>query len=184
MNRKRVFMSEYVKHLCFWETEDVCCGEAYQKFLDFCFENYDYFMLVYVNDMGKGFTAEQKNFLQKLKPFMVKSRSKPTQWPGTICRAKSTKFKIVFYKTCEQAKQILKAFNSISDWLYPDPEDLAFFKGNQCRFYSVTHEIVAGFCYATEREQSFVETAGIRVYEERYDSQITDYEILPETKDK
>ena len=77
-----------------------------------------------------------------------------------ICR--DTTYKIVFYRCCEEAKTILNEVNSISMWACPFyPEDLAFFKGNQCWFYSVGHENIAAVIHATEQDLIFLEENGI-----------------------
>ena len=50
------------------EKKNSCCDVVYDEFLDFCFENYDYFMFVYMND-GNGLTQEQKKFKKQFNHF-------------------------------------------------------------------------------------------------------------------
>lgn len=50
---------------------DYCCGQVYYDFLDYAFSRADYFMLVYVNYYGNGYTAAQKYFKNALNSFKV-----------------------------------------------------------------------------------------------------------------
>ncbi len=103
-----------------------------------------------------------KEFKQALQPYKVKSRKNPS-WPGTLyTHCPDTTYQIVFYRNTLQAKEILKKVNAMSDWSRPShPEDLAFFKGNQCWFYSVGHEKIAGILYATDKDIDFVVSKGL-----------------------
>ena len=140
------------------QQKDYCRGEIYYDFLEYAFSKADYFMLVYVNYFGKGYTAKQKYFKKALEKFKVKSRSNPS-WPGTLKTfARDTTYKIVFYKTCEEAKKVLREVDGLSDWSGPNPEDLAFFKGNQCWFYSVGHERIAAIIHANSLDVDFLES--------------------------
>ena len=136
MNKERIvfFKNEDQK-------SDRCSGTTYEQFIDYAFKHTDFFMLVYVNYYNKGYTKKMKSFMKSLKPFQVKRRTNPS-WPGaelTICP--NTSYKVVFYRTDEDAKEVLKYVFKISDWSCPEnPQDLAFFKGNKCWFYSVGHE--------------------------------------------
>lgn len=116
----------------------------YYKFLDYAFEKSDFFMLVYVNYYGKGYSKKQKYYKEKLMPYKVKSRSNPS-WPGTpYTFSKDSTYKIVFYKAEKCAKQIIMEAEAINDWTRPEmPEDIAFFVGNKCWFLSVGHENIA-----------------------------------------
>ena len=59
-------------------------------------------------------------------------------------------------------KQVLQAADRLSDWSRPkNAEDLAFFKGGQCWFYSVGHERIAAFLHATEEDLRFVRENGL-----------------------
>lgn len=144
------------------QKKDYCTGQIYFDFLDYAFSKNDYFMLVYINYYGKGYTSKQKYFKDALKKYKVKSRNNP-KWPGTLQQnCPNTTYKIVFYKTENEAKEILKKVMSLSDWSRPSfPEDLAFFKGNQCWFYSVGHEKIAAIIHATEEDINFLATNGL-----------------------
>lgn len=156
---------------------DKCCGQTYSDFLDYAFSETDFFMLVYVNYYGKGYTRVMKDFKKKLDPFKVKSRTNPS-WPGTSSTfCLNTEYKIIFYRNCEEAKRILKSVTKLSEWSSPSyPQDLAFFKGNQCWFYSVGHEKIGAIIHATDKDIDFVVTKGIssresiRKYNEFYSS--------------
>lgn len=141
---------------------DRCTGKIYFDFLDYAFSKTDFFMLVYVNYGGKGYTKNMKSFKNELAPFQVKTRTNPS-WPGTLnTYSANTTYKIIFYKTTSKAKEILKKVCSLSDWSSPfNPQDLAFFKGNQCWFYSVGHEKIAAIIHATNDDLGFLECAGL-----------------------
>ena len=141
---------------------DACSGEKYFDFLDYAFSKTDFFMLVYVNYYGKGYSQKKKYFKKALEPFKIKSRNNPS-WPGTIntfCR--DTTYKVVFYRNDPRAKSILKEASSLSSWKRPEyPEDLAFFNGNRCWFYSVGHENISAIIDADEEDIYFLKSKGI-----------------------
>lgn len=149
---KVIFFENYNQSKC------LCSGDRYFHFLDYAFACADFFMLVYVNYYGKGYSAIMKNFKKELEPFKVRSRTNPC-WPGTPgTYSVNTTYKIVFYRTDEKAKVILKKVTSISDWKNPYyPQDLAFFKRNKCWFYSVAHENIAAIIRPTEKDLEFLE---------------------------
>ena len=138
--------------------ELLCPGEAYHNLIDYAFSQADYFMLVFVNYYGKGYAAPMKYFKAKLQPFKVKSRSNPS-WPGTVATINdSSTYKVIFYRTDPMAKDILKEVNSLSEWSRPShPQDLAFYKGNKCWFYSIGHEDIAAITHATKEDIEFLE---------------------------
>lgn len=137
---------------------DRCTGQIYFDFLDYAFTQADYFMLVYVNYYGHGYSKVAKTIKNKLEKFKVKSRTNPS-WPGTPkTYAQNTTYKVVFYRTEPEAKMILKGVNCLSDWAAPShPQDLAFFKGNRCWFYSVGHEKIGAIISASEADLNFLE---------------------------
>ena len=138
-----------------------CVGQIYLDFLDYAFSVADFFMLVYKEHYGRGYLQEQKTIMHALQKFKFRRRMEPS-WPGTPgMYAPKTKYKIVFYRCDPAAKEILKAVNGIYDWKYPYPEDLAFFKGNQCWFYSTAHEYLATIVHATDEDLEFLEAKGL-----------------------
>ncbi len=46
--------------------KDICCGDNYRNFLAYAFQQADYFMLVYVNYYGGGYTKSMKDFKKPL----------------------------------------------------------------------------------------------------------------------
>lgn len=114
-------------------------------------------MLVYVNYYGKGYSKAMNFFRKALKPYQIKSRTNPS-WPGTLNTfCDNTTYKIIFYKNDPEPKEILKKVNKLSEWSSPAyPQDLAFFKGNICWFYSVGHEKIGGIINATDEDIDFV----------------------------
>ena len=139
------------------QKKDYCEGKVYSDFIDYAFEECNYFMLVYVNYYGKGYSKIMKDFKNALKPYKVKSRTNPS-WPGvlgTICP--DTTYKIIFYRNDLKAKELLKQVSKLSDWTRPHyPQDLAFFKGNKCWSFSVGHEKIAGIVDATDKDMNFL----------------------------
>lgn len=162
---------------------DYCSGKVYYNFIEYAFAEADFFMLVYVNYYGHGYTKTMKSFMKELQPFQVKRRTNPS-WPGTlwtVCR--NTSYKVVFYKNNDAAKEILEKVSCLSDWSRPSyPQDLAFFKGNLCWSYSVGHEKIGAIIRATEKDLDFVERNGLALrssasefdseYFTQYDEQI------------
>lgn len=158
--------------------ENSCCGDKYQSFIDYAFSRTDYFMLVYVNYYGKGYTKAMKSVMKELSKFKVKSRTNPS-WPGTLgTYSKNTSYRIVFYKNDPAAKKILKnSVRSIDGWTCPDnPQDLAFFDGNICWFYSVGHEGIACVIHANKDDIVFLKNmclsdqANVEPYDDYYDA--------------
>ena len=138
-----------------------CRGDAYRAFVDYAFEKTDYFMLVYINYYGHGYTKEQKYFKKALWPYRVCSRTNPV-WPGSPgVDSPNTTYKIMFYRNDPKAKEILKEKNSISEWGWGSPEDLAFFKGSTCWFCSTGHEGLATVIHSDEEDVTFLEKLGI-----------------------
>ncbi len=146
------------------QVHDICNGQLYYDFIDYAFENADYFMLVYVNYYGKGYSKKQKYFLDALKKYKIKSRTNPS-WPGTLITVcANTTYKIVFYRTDSEARKILMKANALSDWSRPGmPEDLAFFKRNKCWFYSVGHEKIAAIIHANQSDIDFLQSKGLAI---------------------
>lgn len=150
------------------QQRDYCVGKTYRDFLEYAFARTDYFMLVYVNYCGKGYTKIMKSFMEELKPFQVKRRSNPS-WPGTTTYCPNTAYKVVFYRNCAQAKEILCKVDRMSAWTCPSyPQDLAFFKGDQCWFYSVGHEKIAAVIHAGYEDISFLAENGLAAPEEAF----------------
>ena len=139
-----------------------CKDDTYQRFVDYAFENCDFFMLVYVNYYGKGYSKELKQFEKMLKPFQYKRRTDPC-WPGTPgTYCKNTTYKVVFYPTTEETKRIVKSVNALEEWGGKTlPQDIAFFKGNNCWFYSVIHETMAGIVDVSEKDIHFCKKNGL-----------------------
>lgn len=143
--------------------------DVYSLFIDFAFEKTDYFMLVYVNYNGKGYTKTMKSFRDRLSRFKIKTRTNP-RWPGTLkTDSSNTTYKIIFYKTHQEAREILKEVSFFNDWTRPSyPQDLAFFKQNVCWFYSVGHENISAVVNATDEELIFLSQIGLANMENIY----------------
>ncbi len=155
-------MEKYIYFQNSNQKKDYCTGKVYSDFIDYAFSVSDYFMLVYVNYYGKGYSKTMREFKKLLQPFMVKSRTNPS-WPGTLgTYCPNTTYKIVFYRNDQKAKEVLKRVDYLSQWSCPAyPQDLAFFKGNECWFYSVGHEKIAGIINPVDKDIEFLETNGL-----------------------
>lgn len=149
--------------------KDYCVAGVYKSFLDYAFLKADYFMLVYINFYGQGLSEKQAYFKDRLSKFEVKRRNNP-KWPGVlgmICR--DTTYEVIFYSTSPEAKDALNEVSAMSDWSRPGmPEDLAFFTGNQCWFYSVGHEKIAAIVRASCEDIEFVELHGLASREKAF----------------
>ena len=143
-------------------TRCYCTGSKYSNFLKYAFAKADFFMLVYVNYYGKGLKKQQKYYMKRLDPFKIKRRTNP-KWPGVpFTYSKNTTYKVIFYKTDTKAMEILNEVSSLDAWSSPgNPEDLAFFIGNECWFYSVGHEKIAGFVRADCDDIEFMHQNGL-----------------------
>ena len=151
------------------QRKDYCVGQTYCDFLDYAFKRTDYFMLLYANYYGKGYTKIMKHYRKALQPFEVKNRSNAS-WPGTLEQfCQSSTYKVIFYQNNEKAKEILKTVSGISEWTCPShTQDLAFFKGNICWSYSVGHEKIAAIIHATKEDLEYVEKLGLASKENAY----------------
>ena len=96
-----------------------------------------------------------------------------------------------FYRNVPEAKEILLCVNGMNEWSANyGPEDLAFFEGNQCWFYSVGHEGIAAILHANEKDLDFVEANGLgdrrlaKNYSTWYDSFNEDLEKYAEKHKK
>ena len=147
-------------------TKDYCQGQVYYDFIDYAFENADFFMLVFKN-YGHGYSAKQRYFRDKLRKYKVKSRRDPF-WPGTPGEyCDGTLYKIAFYRTDPEAIEILKEVDCLSAWGYGMPEDLCFFKQNKCWFYSVAHEYIGCIIDVTNSDLEFLRSHGLIDNEEQ-----------------
>lgn len=160
---------------------DRCNGETYYNFLDYAFQKSNYFMLVYVNYYGNGYTKAMKQYMKALEPFIIKSRTNPS-WPGTLKTfCPNTTYKINFYRNTPEAKAVLKQAYCLSDWSRPSyPQDLAFFRGNQCWFYSVGHEMIGAFIHADAEDINFVVTNGLASSTDTYIPRDSYYDLFDE----
>lgn len=145
-------------------TVDRCCGKVYLDFLDYAFLHSDYFMLVYVNRVNKGNNSQMEYYKKVLAPYEIKCRTNPF-WAGVwmyVSNVNDNQYEIVFYRNAPEAKNILGKVYKLSDWVAPThPQDLAFYKGNQCWFLSIA-EIKDGiFIHPTEEDFDFAESHGL-----------------------
>ncbi len=170
-------MNTYIMFRNDHQEKDHCSGEVYARFLDYAFAEADCFMLVYVNREGKGLSKATKEIRDALHPFAVKRRS-DARWPGMIWEdadlkntespyKNGTSYRITFYKTAPEAKDVLKRVDRLCAWVgYSTPQDFAFFKGNKCWVYTVGHECLAAMLNPTDEDILFLEENGLAARED------------------
>ena len=136
--------------------------KQYDDLIKYCLQTCDYFMFVTCNyDFLDDYPAKMENFKNKLKNLFVKERSNPI-WPSTESLDDRHTYNICFYKCNSNAFNILKAPGGVFEWLYPNyPEDLSFFRGNECFMYLSAHEKELWFKNETDEDFSFFKEIGI-----------------------
>lgn len=109
------------------------------------------------------FKKNTESFLEKLKPYLIKKRNLPTEWPGLkVILDKHTKVDICVYRIYDEAKNTLLEPKGLFNWRYPYfPENLCFFKDNYCWFYSIAHEEYAYIYIKSLEEVKELENLGL-----------------------
>lgn len=147
-----------------YDINTINSDDAYNMFIEYAFNKCSSFMFAYVNYYNKGYGKFQKELKEKLIPYKVKSRSNPS-WPGTpYTHSINTTYSIIFYKTEPKAKEIIK---SIKTNAFPFVCDMAFFIGDKCWFYSVTHESIAVLIDASNDDVQFL-SKNLLIDEDKY----------------
>lgn len=161
-----------------------CKNRQYESFLEYALKSTDYFMLVYINYYNHGYSKTIKEIRSELAPLKVKRRSNP-QWPGTPnTYCKDTTYQVVFYKNAPCAKSVLLKVRDLLGWKSPMfPEDLAFFRGNECWFYSVAHEGVAMVVNPNNEDILFFKQLDVYKEENLTNYAIRYYEALCDKED-
>jgi len=113
------------------------------------------------------FEESAEPFLQRLRPYLIKERHKPTEWPSTkFCSdsdSDKTKFDINVYKVCKQVRRYLMEPNGLFHWIYPYfPEDLCFFKDGYCWLSTSAHERDAEIYTNNEDEVQVLKNLGLK----------------------
>lgn len=76
------------------------------------------------------FKNNTEPFLEKLKPYLIKKRNFPTEWPSAkvVFYDKFTTVDICVYRVCDEIKPYLIEADGLFNWKYPYfPDDLCFF---------------------------------------------------------
>ncbi|GAA0178456.1 hypothetical protein SH2C18_15120 [Clostridium sediminicola] len=82
-------------------------------------------------------------FLEKLKPYLIKIRNHPTEWPSSKIAflSNDSSVDICTYKICSEVKSYLLDVKGLFNWRHPYfPNDLCFFSKGYCWFYTVAHD--------------------------------------------
>ncbi|MBC8528572.1 hypothetical protein H8699_03855 [Christensenellaceae bacterium NSJ-44] len=130
----------------------------YEEFINYALNNSDYFMLVYVRYNMAPESIFTNNIFKDLRDLTVKTRANPS-WAGTPeTYSNNTAYKITFYRSDPSAQQVLNRVNGIYNWTRPEnPQDLAFYRGGQCWFYSIGHERMSGIIDPSPEDKTFFE---------------------------
>ena len=75
---------------------------------------------------------------------------------------------MIIYRADDEAKQILKEVDALSDWSGKNPEYLAFFNGQKCWFYSASLIGVAAIINPDNLDFEFIEKHGLSHRKNRY----------------
>ena len=155
---------------------DYISNQNYYDFIHYCINNSSAFMLVYVDYCQSNNNNRKTEIKNRLKKYEMKKRNDP-KWPGTILTELTGRrtVEIIFYKSCEEVKEVLMSVDNIFSWTRPDmPEDLAFFKGNKCWFYSTAHEELATLVEPSKEDIGFFEKINCfnekKIYEVNYNA--------------
>lgn len=142
--------------------QDLKNGKQYDDLIEYCLRTCDYFMFVICNfDFTDDYNVKMEKIKSKLSDLFVKERSNPI-WPSTESLDDRHKYNICFYKCDAKALELLKAPGGVFEWRYPDyPEDLSFFRGNQCFMYLSAHEEELWFQNETDKDVDFFKNIGI-----------------------
>jgi len=133
-------------------------NEEYVKFIQYALDTSDYFMLVYSRKKQEGFKKSMKIIKKDLHKLKVKSQFR-FYWAGTeVCPDNHWEYQVSFYRAEESALQSLLSVNSLFEWDWPShPQDLSFYRSDQCWFYSVSHERMAIVVMHTPQEVEFLQ---------------------------
>ncbi|AAK79040.1 hypothetical protein BJV85_002938 [Clostridium acetobutylicum] len=89
------------------------------------------------------FKKSTEPLLEKIRPYLIKKRNFPTEWPGVkvVFYSKYTSVDICVYSICKELETYLLEAKGLFNWKYPYfPDDLCFFKNGYCWFSVVAHE--------------------------------------------
>lgn len=109
------------------------------------------------------FKKNTEPFLEKLKPYIVKKRNFPTEWPGVkVILNKYTNVDICVYRICEEIKTYLLEPKGLFNWKYPYfPDDLSLFNKGYCWFTTVAHERYACMYVDNDEEIKILKELGV-----------------------
>ena len=137
-------------------------GEQYEALIKYCCATCDYFMLVYRVKRTKALRGLQKDFLNRLRKYSVKSRM-DWGWAGTPCEFDERfDYRVCFYKIALGAEELLLEAEHLYGFDGEDfPQDLAFFRGNYCFLYTRTGDECSSVVDPTKQDVAFLKERGI-----------------------
>ncbi len=137
-------------------------GEQYEALIKYCCATCDYFMLVYRVKRTKALRGLQKDFLNRLRKYSVKSRM-DWGWAGTPCEFDERfDYRVCFYKIALGAEELLLEAEHLYGFDGEDfPQDLAFFRGNYCFLYTRTGDGCSSVVDPTKQDVAFLKERGI-----------------------
>lgn len=152
--------------------EELCSGTCYQALLDYMAARCDRFMLAYVLADGEKMSAEMRHIEQQLRPYRLFYR-RTGGWPGAIFDhsivRRGTTYRVTFYRLCAESMAFLHQADGLFSWMPPDrPQDLGFYLGKKCRFYSSGVARIAAFCHATDDDLAFADKNALAAPEDLF----------------
>ncbi|GAA0177102.1 hypothetical protein SH2C18_03880 [Clostridium sediminicola] len=106
------------------------------------------------------FKNSTEQFLEKMRPYLIKIRNHPTEWPSCMITFDHPDdgVDICTYRICSEVKSYILQGKGLFNWKYPNlPDDLCFFLNGYCWFCTVSHE-----GYATMFLSDFKEVEKLR----------------------
>lgn len=117
------------------------CDEQYHSLIDYAIAHSDAVMLVFSVKKGSKLQGEAKRTIRKqLAQWRIKTR-RDSQWPVTTSYDTCRDFTIDLYTPSQEVKAYLMTQTRLFAWGENGaPQDIAFFKKNQCWLATCSHE--------------------------------------------
>jgi len=135
--------------------------ENYKEFINYALDNSDFFLLVFSKKKNEGFKYKMKEIKKELIKLKVKSKFTYT-WAGNIMSPNNKwEYQACYYNAESNALSSLLSVKSLFEWDWPLlPQDLCFYRKNQCWFKSVSHERLALLIKPTKFDIDFFSKIG------------------------
>lgn len=165
-------MGKYKDMIPEFEAEDEILSfysiSDYHKFISYACSTCDTFSLnddreYFAENMYIKEKRKYKKVLHLLRPYQVRyeyMKDGHSECTGTSYRDTY----IRHYRCCLETEAILQRKESVFDWELCNnlPEELCFYRGDQCWYYTITHEEMDGFeNYTKEDAQALIESGAV-----------------------